>query len=203
MSEVDHSTSLPIRRLQRRQRETRLMDGAVLVISLLILGEIPFVGTLFLPEVFLLALLPFVLAARNCRPFEPVTKLFVVLGLLQVHDREGGHMRIHPSVSSQRLLALGGFVVQDYLERPALFRPNRFNPFQHGVNLVSDLLRGRTSYAASRRLIGSLSWRLGHALRLGRLRRLGRGYGGYYLCLKGTTLDHVEINRSLYTEAAQ
>ncbi len=40
-------------------------------------------------------------------------------------------------------------------------------------------------------------------MRRGRIGRLGRGYGGYYLCLKGATIDHVEINRSLCTEAAQ
>jgi SAM-dependent methyltransferase len=119
------------------------------------------------------------------------------------NDWEEGHMRIHSPASAQRLLALGGFVVRDYVERPALFRPNLFNPLQHGVSLVSYSLRGRTSYAASNRLIGSLSWRLGHVLRLRRLRQLGRGYGGYYLCLKGAALDHVEINRSLYTEAAR
>jgi SAM-dependent methyltransferase len=119
------------------------------------------------------------------------------------NDWEGGHMRIHSPVSAERLLALGGFAVQDYLERPALFRPNVFNPFQHGLSLVSYLLRGRTSYAGSNRLIGSLSWRLGHALTLGRFRRLGRGYGGYYLCQKGSTLDHIATNRFLYTEAQQ
>lgn len=117
------------------------------------------------------------------------------------NDWEGGHMRIHSRVSAQRMLALGGFAVRDFLERPALFRPNLFNPLQHGVSLASYVLRGRTSYAASNRLIGSLSWRLGHAVRLGRVRRLGRGYGGYYLCEKGATLDHLEINRGLYTGA--
>jgi len=119
------------------------------------------------------------------------------------NDWEGGHMRIHSPVSCQRLLALGGFVIQDCVERPALFRPNVFNPLQHGVSLVSYLVRGRTSYAASNRLIGLLSWRLGHVRWLGRFRRLGRGYGAYYLCRKGAALDHVEINRSLYTETAR
>ncbi len=119
------------------------------------------------------------------------------------NDWEGGHMRIHSPVSAERLLALGGFAIQDYVERPVLFKPNLFNPVQHGVSLASYLVRGRTTYAASNRLIGSLSLRLGHALRLGRLRRLGRGYGGYYLCLKGATLDHIKINRDLYTEAAE
>src|SRR5439155_19585088 len=103
----------------------------------------------------------------------------------------------------ERLLALGGFVVSDYVERPALFRPNRLNIFQHGVSLVSYLLRRRTTYGASNRLIGWHSWQLGHIARLGRFRRLGRGYGAYYLCSKGHTLDHVEINRSLYTAVAE
>jgi SAM-dependent methyltransferase len=119
------------------------------------------------------------------------------------NDWEEGHMRIHSPLSSRRLLELGGFAVEDYLERPALFRPNLFNLFQHGVSLASYLLRGQTSYAASNKLIGSVSWRLGHALCLGRLRRLGKGYGAYYLCRKGDTLDHVEVNRALYTQEAQ
>jgi SAM-dependent methyltransferase len=119
------------------------------------------------------------------------------------NDWEEGHMRIHSPRSSRRLLELGGFTIEDYLERPALFRPNLFNVFQHGVSLVSYLLRGRTSYSTSNKLIGSLSWRLGHVLRLGRLRRLGRGYGAYYLCRKGDTLDHVELNRALYTQGTQ
>lgn len=94
-------------------------------------------------------------------------------------------------------------LAEDYLKRPALFRPSLLNPFQHGVSLMSYLLRWRTTYATSNRLIGSLSWWLGYALRLGRLRRPGRGYGRYYLYLKGATLDYVETNRFLYAEAAQ
>lgn len=119
------------------------------------------------------------------------------------NDWEGGHMRIHSPVSAMRLLALAGFAVDDYVERPLLFRPNLFNPLQHGVSLLSHLLRGRPSYAASNRLIGRLSWRLGHMRSLGRLRRLGKGYGAYLRCTKGGTIDHVAINRRLYTESGR
>lgn len=52
-------------------------------------------------------------------------------------------------------------------------------------------------------LIGSFSLRLGRALRPERLRRLGRGFCRYFVCLKCATFDHVETNRSLHAEAAQ
>ena len=119
------------------------------------------------------------------------------------NDWERGHTRIHSPESARRLLALGGFTVVDYVERPALVRPNALNPVQHAINLASFGLRGRTAYGATGRVIGAASWRLGHALWLRPLRRMNRGYGGYFLCAKGETLDHVELTRALHTQGVE
>ena len=116
------------------------------------------------------------------------------------NDWETGHMRIHSPLSIERLIAMGGFKTADYIERPALVRPDAFNALQHGASLVAYRLRGRTSYATSNRIIGALSWRLGHVRALGPIRRMGKGYGAYLLCTKGPQLDQAALNRELYTD---
>lgn len=115
------------------------------------------------------------------------------------NDREEGHMRIHSPLSGRRLLHIGGFVIKNYLERPAIIAPNFFNFFQHGLSLAAFVISGRTLYPSLTRLIGAVSYRLGHFLWLRPLRRLSKTFGGYYLCKKGKKLDYLSINKILYT----
>lgn len=117
------------------------------------------------------------------------------------NDWEPGHVRIHSPRSFGFLLQLAGFEVADYLERPAIFQPRRFNAVQHAVSLASFLLTGRTTYRGSSWLIGALSWRLGHMAWPRPVRRRSRSYGGYFLCRKSVSVDHVRINRDWYTAA--
>ena len=112
-------------------------------------------------------------------------------------------MRVHSPVSARRLLRMGGFLVDDYLERPAIIAPNFLNKFQHGLSLLCFLISGRTAYPLLTRSIGGFSWRVGHALWLRRGRRTSSTFGGYFLCSKAVDrLDHIQLNRMLYTAAA-
>jgi len=143
---------------------------------------------------------------RDVTALRNVRRVLKDKGLLVVtvpffNDWEEGHTRIHSPASAERLLALGGFRVVDQVERPGLFRPNVLNPPQHAVSLVRFLVSGKTTYAAAGRLIGGLSWWAGHRHWLRPIRRWSRDYGGYFLCTKAASLDHVALNRRLYTEA--
>jgi SAM-dependent methyltransferase len=124
---------------------------------------------------------------------------YLVVTVPFYNDWEEGHTRIHSPASARRLLALGGFAVVDYIERPGVLRPNPLNPVQHAISLVSYLTRGRTTYAASGELIGRFSVWAGRKRWLLPIRRRSKGYGGYFLCVKGESLDHVGLNRALYT----
>ncbi len=133
------------------------------------------------------------------RVLKPDGKLMVSLPFF--NDWEEGHMRIHSPESGRRLIKMGGFEVLDFLERPAILAPNFLNLFQHGVSFVAHRLTGRTAYPALIRFIGGLSWRLGHARWPRAVRRLSRHYGGYYLAGKAEAMDHVSVNRDLYTQS--
>lgn len=132
------------------------------------------------------------------RVLKPEGRLIVSLPFY--NDWEEGHMRVHSPKSGERLLNMGGFEVQMFIERPGMISPNFLNPVQHGISLVSFLLTGKTAYPWLTDFIGWLSWKLGQLRWLRPIRRLSRHYGGYYLSQKSfSKLDHVAINRAAYT----
>lgn len=141
-----------------------------------------------------------VTALRNVRRVLKDTGRLIV-SVPYYNDWEPGHVRIHSPQSFGTVLGLAGFEVSDYLERPALIRPNRLNLIQHGMSLALFVLGGRTAYGFTSRLMGSFSWRVGHVGWLRPIRRLSKSYGGYFLCVKGTATDHVAVNRARYTAA--
>lgn len=118
------------------------------------------------------------------------------------NDWEEGHMRIHSPESGRRLLAMGGFAVSDYLERPGLFNPVRLNPLLHAVSLISYAVTRHTAYPRLTRWTGRFEWATGHLRWPRPLRRLSRHFGGYYLCYPTAPSDAATLNRRLYTTAA-
>jgi SAM-dependent methyltransferase len=127
----------------------------------------------------------------------------LVVSVPYFNDWEEGHMRIHSPKSARRLLHMTGFSVEDYLERPAIVAPNCLNPLQHGVSLFWWLITGRTAYFFLSRLIGAFSWHFGHATWPRHIRRMSKGYGGYFLCRKSDELQYLSVNRNLYTADAE
>lgn len=127
----------------------------------------------------------------------------LIVSVPYYNDWEDGHMRIHSPVSARRLLAMGGFQVDNYLERPAVISPNFLNKLQHGISLLCFAISGRTAYPFLTRFIGVFSWRVGHVWWLQRIRRTSSKFGGYFLCSKSVDrLHHIELNRKLYTSPA-
>lgn len=135
--------------------------------------------------------------ANTWRVLKPNGLLIVSLPFY--NDWEEGHMRIHSPLSGKRILNIAGFYVKDYLERPVIIAPNFLNLIQHSLSLATFLINGRTLYPILTRLIGSISYKLGHIMWFRPFRRLSKSFGGYYLCKKGKPLDYLSINRKLYT----
>ncbi len=126
----------------------------------------------------------------------------LIVSLPFFNDWEEGHMRVHSPASGMRLLAMAGFKVIDFIERPAIFDPVWLNYPIHALSAVSLRLTGRTIYGASNSLYGRFAVRVGRQRRWRLLRRWSRHYGGFYLCVKDASpLDHIGLNRRLYTEA--
>jgi len=140
-----------------------------------------------------------VVALENVkRDLKPNGKLIVSIPFY--NDWEDGHMRVHSPLSGERLLELGGFTVNDYLESPGVVWSNIFNWIQHVLSYFSYLLRGKTIYPRTTNLIGRFEWFWGHKKILRPIRKLSKHFGGYYLCTKSNeVLDHVSINKDLYT----
>jgi SAM-dependent methyltransferase len=135
------------------------------------------------------------------RVLKPTGKLLI--SLPYYNDWEEGHVRIHSPWSAGRLLRVSGFRVEDYLERPGIgIWPGRLNILIHTLSMISYWLFGRTIYGAATEIAGRVEYRCGHLRALRRLRRLSRHFGGYYLCAKAEVLDHVALNKALYTQAA-
>lgn len=125
-------------------------------------------------------------------------------GLLAVllpfyNDWEKGHMRIHSPRSGRLLLEMCGFSIVDYLERPGLIWNNCLNLFQHGLSFMSYCISCKTAYRFLTKLIGRFEWFCGHLLWLRPIRKLSSRFGGYYLCRKSHPIDHITINKNLYT----
>lgn len=136
------------------------------------------------------------------RVLKPAGKMLV--SLPYYNDWEAGHIRIYSPRSARRLFEASGFRIEDYLERPGIgIWPGRLNIVIHGFALISYWLFGRTIYRWATAAAGSLEYRCGHWRRLRWLRSLSRHFGGYYLCVKGEALDHVALNRTVYTQAAE
>jgi len=140
-----------------------------------------------------------VVALENVkRILKPTGKLIVSIPFY--NDWEDGHMRIHSPLSGRRLLALSGFTVVDYLERPGVIWLNIFNWVQHGLSFLSYLLRGKSVYPLTTKLIGRFEWFWGHKIFLRPIRKLSKHFGGYYLCTKSSVaFDHISVNKDLYT----
>lgn len=133
------------------------------------------------------------------RVLKPTGKLIVSIPFY--NDWEDGHMRIHSPLSGKRLLGLAGFAVEDYLERPGFIWNDVFNMIQHGISLVTYFLAGKTAYPWTTMVIGKMEWKLGHLRWLRPIRKLSKHFGGYYLCCKSDELlDHISINKNLYTD---
>jgi SAM-dependent methyltransferase len=135
------------------------------------------------------------------RVLKPSGRLIVTVPFY--NDWEDGHMRVHSPESGKRLLAMAGFTVVDYLDRPGLVWFNSINVVQHGISLLTYWLTGKTAYSWLTKLVGKLEWKLGHSLYLRPIRRFTRNFGGYYLCQKSDQFDHIAINKKLYTSAVQ
>jgi SAM-dependent methyltransferase len=133
------------------------------------------------------------------RVLKPNGKLIVSLPYF--NDSEEGHVRIHSPKSGERLMMMGGFGVEDYLERPGLIWARKLNALVHGMSLATYWLSGRTVYGGATRLVGNAEYRLGHLTWLRAIRKMSRFFGGYYLCSKSAALDYVALNRMLYTHA--
>jgi SAM-dependent methyltransferase len=128
----------------------------------------------------------------------------LIVSLPFFNDWEEGHMRVHSPTSGMRLLAMAGFRVVDFIERPAAVDPRwlKLNYPIHALSAAWFMLAGRTIYAASTSLYGRFAVRVGRQQRWRVLRRRSRYYGGYYLCVKAAgRLDHVSLNRRLYTDS--
>ena len=123
----------------------------------------------------------------------------LVVSIPFYNDWEEGHMRIHSPKSGYRLLAMTGFDVEDYLERPAIMWSHFFNLVLHSTSLLSWLLTKKTSYAWLTNFVGNFEWAVGHLLWLRFVRRLSKSFGGYYLCKKQEIFDHIAVNKKLYT----
>jgi SAM-dependent methyltransferase len=118
------------------------------------------------------------------------------------NDSEEGHMRIHSPESGRRLFKISGFRVVDYLERPAFFWCRTLqNLVLHGISLLTWLFTRKTAYKWETAFVGRFEWSVGHLAWPRVVRRLTSAYGGYYLCEKDHPMDHVSLNRSLYTTA--
>ncbi len=140
----------------------------------------------------------------DCRALENIRRVLkrngkLIVSLPFYNDWEEGHMRIHSPRSGERLLKLGGFAVEDYLERPGVFWCRGLNLFQHGLTLIIHAFTGKVAYAWLSKIIGRVEWELGHVMRLRPIRRLSKHYGGYYLCHKAELFDHILVNKGLYT----
>lgn len=118
-------------------------------------------------------------------------------------DVEEGHMRIHSPKSGLRLLNISGWKVVDYLERPGIFwLPTAQTYALSFISLLSWLLLRKTAYRIESSLIGRIEWTAGHWLWLRPLRRRSIFFGGYYLCQLDQAVDHIALNRDLYTQKA-
>jgi SAM-dependent methyltransferase len=115
------------------------------------------------------------------------------------NDWEEGHMRIHSPESGRRLLGMAGFGVEDYLERPAIIWLPILNFLLHIISLFSWWLTGKTAYPWLTDLIGKFEWKVGHLIWLRKIRSLSKPFGGYYLCHKQNVIDHLTVNKELYT----
>lgn len=106
----------------------------------------------------------------------------LVVSLPFYHDSEEGHMRIHSPKSGERLLRMGGFKVDVYLERPGLVWFSSLNLIQHGLSLITYTLTGKTAYPWLNKIVGKLEWKLGRTGWIRPIRRLSSRFGGYYSC---------------------
>jgi len=135
------------------------------------------------------------------RVLKPAGKLIV--SLPYYNDYSDGHVRIHSPRSAERLLAMGGFRIDDQVERPGLFRPGWLNPLQHALCLASWLVKRKTTYGFTNRLIGAWDWTLGHNLGLRAWRKRSKGFGAYFLCSRAAHVDAAELNRSIYSTGGE
>jgi len=126
----------------------------------------------------------------------------LIVSLPFFNDWEEGHMRVHSPRSGGRLLAMAGFTILDFVERPAIVNPTWLNYPIHALSSASLRLRGRTLYGATTSAYGRFALALGRQRFWRPLRRRSPHYGGYYLCAKAVDLlDHIGLNRQLYTDS--
>jgi SAM-dependent methyltransferase len=125
----------------------------------------------------------------------------LIVSVPYYNDREQGHVRIYSPWSAKRLLNVSGFRIEDYVERPAIVWPGRANLLFHLLSLGSYRLSKHTVYRFVTGIAGRIEYRLGHVSALRHVRRMSKHYGGYYLCSKGEAMDHVALNKELYTGA--
>lgn len=131
------------------------------------------------------------------RVLKPTGRLVVSIPFF--NDWEEGHMRIHSPISGHRLLSLTGFGVIDYLERPGIAWPRGLNFISHAYNSLVYMLTGKTAYDFTVKTFSRIEWHLGHLQWPRSARRMSKHFGGYFLCEKIVEVDHLKINRDLYT----
>jgi len=141
---------------------------------------------------------------RDADALDNISRILKQDGVLIVsvpfyNDWEDGHMRIHSPISIIRLLGMAGFQVKDYLERPGIAWPIGVNAAQHVLSAIWLRLTGNTLYPAMRSIIRFFEWRCGHFLWLRPIRKTSVHFGAYVMCIKNVQLDHIAVNRQLYT----
>lgn len=126
----------------------------------------------------------------------------LIVSLPFYNDWEEGHMRIHSPESARRLLRMGGFEIEDYLERPGVVNLRFLNLLQHGISFLAYVLTRKTAYPHLTNLVGNFEWTTGHHVSFRLTRKLSSCFGGYFKCRPATeTFDHVALNKRLYTSA--
>jgi len=102
-----------------------------------------------------------------------------------LHDKPEYHIRVHTRESCRRLLEVCGFEVLKIVERPAICRmPFWMNWLHHLIGWISLRICGLLTHHTLLPLWADIEYRIGQSYNP--IRRFSKGFGGYYLCKKGS-----------------